>query len=92
MFLNQYFPSWIDVKNEIDNNRPFTLAMLFGGTAIGRNSSYGNHVVACVGYKEDTETNQKFLILHDTWEPLQETYLAFNNWWGAMATWVRPQS
>lgn len=46
---NKFFPSWNDAVNEINSGRAFTLAMLFGGTALQGDRAYGQHVVTCVG-------------------------------------------
>ena len=64
--------------------------MWHGGTGSGHSTPYGDHSVAVVGYAIDINTNEKFLLLHDTWD-YSVHYLAFGDWWGAMATWIRPR-
>ena len=84
-----YWVSWSDVTDEINASRPFVLAMLWGGTGSGHNQPYGNHAVAGVGYAIDTNTNEKFVMVQDTWD-LSIHYLAFGNWMGAWEIKVKP--
>jgi len=88
---NQWFPqpSWDDVTDELSVGRPFVLSMAFGGTGSGHTEPYGHHSVACVGYAIDIDTNEKFLLLHDTWDT-NVHYLAWGDWRAISATWVRP--
>ena len=84
-----YWVSWSDVTDEINASRPFVLAMLWGGTGSGHSQPYGNHVVTCVGYAIDVNTNEKFVMVQDTWD-LGIHYLAFGNWLGAWEIKVNP--
>jgi len=88
---NQWLPqpSWDDVTNEISAGRPFVLSMWHGGTGSGWSNPYGDHTVACVGYAIDIDTNEKFLLLHDTWD-YNVHYLAWGDWWAISTTWVGP--
>jgi len=81
--------TWDAVKNEVNVNRPFVLSMLHGGTAVGNSQAYNEHSVTCMGYS-DGDGNNDYLLLHDTWDNTTTRYLAYGSWWGAMATWVRP--
>ncbi|WP_135605144.1 C39 family peptidase [Methanococcoides sp. NM1] len=84
---NDYYVSWNEVKTEVDGNRPFVINMLQGGTGSGYSQPYGDHRVTCIGYSDGTED---YVFIHDTWDTENHHYIAFGNWWGAMATWVRP--
>ena len=88
---NQWLPqpSWSDVTNEINASRPFVLSMWYGGTESGHDQPYGDHTVACVGYAINTNTNERFVMVQDTWD-LGIHYLAWGNWWAISITWVRP--
>ncbi len=84
---NDYYLSWSDTKNEINNGRPFVLSMTYGGTGSGHDQAYGMHSVTCMGYSDGTED---YVFLHDTWDDTNEHYLVFGDWVAAMGTWVIP--
>jgi hypothetical protein len=75
-----------EVKSGVDAQRPFVLSMWSGGTPVGGDRPYGDHSVAAAGYHDYTED---WVSVHDTWDT-QIHNIVYGNWWGAMATWVRP--
>lgn len=62
--------------------------MLDGGTGSGRTQPYGDHSVAALGYSDNNIDGENYISIHDTWDTNTHT-IAFCNWLGAMATWVR---
>jgi hypothetical protein len=77
---DKLFPSWNDVVNEVNANRPFVLSMLSSP-----NSKYGIvHTVAAVGYYIG---GTQYVIIHDTWVT-NDVYIQYNSWAGAMLTYV----
>jgi len=87
---NDYLISWSEVTNEINANRPFVLSMNDGGTGSGRTEPYGDHSVAALGYSDNNIYGEKYVFIYDTWDNNTNTHtIAFGNWFGAMATWLR---
>jgi len=79
---NTWLPVWGQIINEIDAGRPFVLSMWQSGT-------YGDHSVTVIGFLGESESGAQYLTIHDTWDKVDH-YLAFGDWWGAVATWVWP--
>jgi len=84
---NDYWMTWTEVKDEVDASKPFVISMSNGGTGSGYTTPYGDHSVTCVGY---SDYDEDYIFIHDTWDEDSHHYIAYGNWWAAMATWVRP--
>lgn len=66
--------TWSWTTDEIDEDRPFVLSMLWSPT-------YGNHSVCVYGYKDDV---QDYIIIHDPNGPPAKVYVTWGDW--ALAT------
>ncbi|MEA1993116.1 MAG: C39 family peptidase [Euryarchaeota archaeon] len=67
---NDWWVSWGDIKNEIDDMHPFVLNMTDGG-------HYGDHSVTGIGYLGGSSSGH--VILYDGWNTWTH-YLGYGNW------------
>ncbi|MFA5295704.1 MAG: C39 family peptidase [Methanoregulaceae archaeon] len=84
---NDYWMEWTEIKNAVNSQKPFVISMLHGGIGSGYSQPYGDHSVTSAGY---SEFSTPFVNVWDTWDIYSTHYIAYGNWWGAMATWVNP--
>ncbi len=65
--------------NEINNGYPFLLSLDGGGAPVGSTTSYGQHVIAVIGY----DSSENTLIVDDTFHTVP-VEIRYGNWQNAM--------